>query len=73
VHAPRDPAWTADGVTAAEWQPVSPVTGKLDAFEWKVPVSAVALPAGGPGAALLTTGEPPPVPASKPATDQAAQ
>lgn len=41
VRAPRDPVWTADGVTAEEWEPVSPVTGRLDAFEWKVPVSAV--------------------------------
>ena len=38
VNAPRDPAWTADGVTSDHWQPVSPVTGKLDAFEWRVPV-----------------------------------
>jgi HemY protein len=42
VRAPRDPAWTADGMTADEWEPVSPVTGRLDGFEWKVPVSAVA-------------------------------
>jgi len=42
VRAPRDPVWTADGVTSDEWEPVSPITGKLDAFEWKVPVSAVA-------------------------------
>jgi HemY protein len=42
VRAPREPVWTADGITAEEWEPVSPVTGKLDAFEWKVPVSAVA-------------------------------
>lgn len=42
VRAPRDPVWTADGVTSDEWEPVSPVTGKLDAFEWKVPVSASA-------------------------------
>src|SRR5690606_20407661 len=42
VRAPRDPVWTADGITAEEWEPVSPVTGKLDAFEWKVPTSAVA-------------------------------
>ncbi|MEF2071599.1 heme biosynthesis protein HemY [Consotaella aegiceratis] len=38
VRAPRDPAWTADGVVADEWAPISPVTGRLDAFEWKVPV-----------------------------------
>lgn len=37
-HAQRDPAWTADGVVADTWAPVSPVTGQLDAFEWKVPV-----------------------------------
>src|SRR5690606_31812455 len=35
VRAPRDPTWTADGITLSEWQPVSPVTGKLDAFEWR--------------------------------------
>ncbi len=38
VTAPADPAWFADGVVAAEWEPISPVTGKLDAFAWKVPV-----------------------------------
>ena len=42
VHAPRDPVWTADGITADEWEPLSPVTGKLDAFEWRVPTSTVA-------------------------------
>ena len=42
VHAPRDPVWTADGITADEWEPLSPVTGRLDAFEWRVPTSAVA-------------------------------
>ncbi|MCD7058316.1 heme biosynthesis protein HemY [Pelagibacterium xiamenense] len=40
VNAPRDPTWTADGTTSDEWAPVSPVTGRLDAFEWKVPVTA---------------------------------
>lgn len=50
VRAPRDPAWTADGLISDEWEPVSPVTGKLDAFEWKVPVSVAAVrpPAAGP-------------------------
>jgi HemY protein len=42
-RAPRDPCWTADGITAPEWEPVSPVSGKLDAFEWRVPASAVAV------------------------------
>lgn len=48
LRAARDPAWTADGLVSDEWEPISPVTGKLDAFEWKVPVTsnsrAVALP-----------------------------
>lgn len=39
LKAPRDPAWTADGVTSPVWLPVSPVTGKLDAFQWRTPVS----------------------------------
>lgn len=38
VNAPRDPAWTADGIIADDWAPVSPVTGALDAFQWRVPV-----------------------------------
>jgi HemY protein len=38
VNAPRDPAWTADGVVADHWAPTSPVTGALDAFRWRVPV-----------------------------------
>ncbi|MCS6762253.1 MAG: heme biosynthesis protein HemY [Candidatus Devosia symbiotica] len=41
VRAPRDPAWTADGIVSDEWEPVSPVTGRLDAFEWKVPMIAI--------------------------------
>ncbi|MHA6299436.1 heme biosynthesis HemY N-terminal domain-containing protein [Devosia sp. CAU 1758] len=45
VRAPRDPAWTADGIVSDEWEPVSPVTGRLDAFEWKVPVASNARPA----------------------------
>jgi HemY protein len=38
VNAPRDPAWTADGVVADRWSAISPVTGALDAFRWRVPV-----------------------------------
>lgn len=37
LRSPRDPAWTADGVTSPTWLPVSPVSGRLDAFEWKAP------------------------------------
>jgi HemY protein len=38
VSAPRDAAWTADGVVSDRWAPISPVTGALDAFEWRVPI-----------------------------------
>lgn len=38
VRAPRDPAWVADGYESQNWAPASPVSGRLDAFEWKVPV-----------------------------------
>lgn len=44
VRAPRDPAWTADGYVSETWEPVSPVSGKIDAFEWKVPVEQLAGP-----------------------------
>jgi len=44
VHAPRDPAWTADGVVSEHWAAISPVTGELDAFEWKVAVEALEKP-----------------------------
>ncbi|KAA0698706.1 heme biosynthesis protein HemY [Neorhizobium sp. P12A] len=37
LRAPRDPAWVADGFVSDKWLPISPVTGKLDAFEWKSP------------------------------------
>ena len=39
LNAPRDPAWTADGLVSDKWLPVSPATGKLDAFVWKVPLA----------------------------------
>ncbi len=39
VKAPRDEAWIADGHLSEEWLPFSPVTGEIDAFEWKIPVA----------------------------------
>ncbi|MCE1235378.1 MAG: heme biosynthesis protein HemY [Hyphomicrobiales bacterium] len=42
VHAPRDPAWVADGFVTDRWSAVSPISGRLDAFEWKVPPEDVA-------------------------------
>src|SRR5262245_17992816 len=41
VNAPRDPAWTADGIVSEQWAPTSPVTGVLDAFRWRVPVEPI--------------------------------
>jgi len=41
VRALHDPVWTADGYVSDHWRPVSPVTGRLDAFQWQVPVSAL--------------------------------
>lgn len=38
ARAPRDPVWMADGVAAANWAPVSPVNGRLDAFVWQKPL-----------------------------------
>ena len=35
LRAPRDPEWVADGQVSPHWLPLSPVSGKLDAFEWK--------------------------------------
>jgi HemY protein len=41
LTAARDPVWTADGYVSDRWLPVSPVTGRLDAFRWKVPVADI--------------------------------
>ncbi|MGD9913452.1 MAG: heme biosynthesis protein HemY [Rhizobiaceae bacterium] len=63
VRAPRDPAWVADGYESATWAPASPVTGQLDAFEWKVPVERL-------GALIGPEEDPvalPPTPLPKPA------
>jgi HemY protein len=44
VRAPRDPVWTADGMILDKWAPASPVTGRIDAVEWKVPVAELEAP-----------------------------
>lgn len=41
LRAPRDRAWIADGYVSDRWLPVSPVTGAVDAFEWKAPMDAI--------------------------------
>ena len=44
VRALHDPVWTADGYVSASWRPVSPVSGRIDAFQWQTPLAA--LPSG---------------------------
>lgn len=83
LKAPQDKAWVADGIVSAEWQPVSPVTGKLDAFQWTSPGSAIeeegdliedslfeapVLPAAVPAADPAPAQSPEPVPAAGDAT-----
>src|ERR1700716_2810450 len=41
VRARHDPVWTADGYVSDRWRPVSPVTGRLGAFQWQTPLAAV--------------------------------
>jgi HemY protein len=48
VRALHDPVWTADGYVSDRWRPVSPVSGRLDAFQWQMPLAA--LPSDGSGA-----------------------
>ncbi|RUP00045.1 heme biosynthesis HemY N-terminal domain-containing protein [Hyphomicrobium sp.] len=38
MSAARDPVWMADGVISDHWEATSPVDGRLDAFQWRVPV-----------------------------------
>jgi HemY protein len=39
LNATPDPQWTADGYVSHRWLPVSPVSGRIDAFEWRVPLT----------------------------------
>ena len=41
VRARHDPVWTADGYVSDKWRPVSPVSGRLDAFQWQTPLAAL--------------------------------
>ena len=44
LSAARDPVWTADGIVSERWLPMSPVSGRLDAFEWKAPLAELEAP-----------------------------
>ena len=78
VRAPRDPLWTADGYTSERWAPVSPITGALDAFEWKVPVESLGAPDADlaahddAGMAIFEQVSPEPLPPVAPALDEPA-
>jgi HemY protein len=41
VRALHDPVWTADGYVSTSWRPVSPVSGRIDAFQWQAPLAAL--------------------------------
>jgi HemY protein len=66
-RAPRDAAWVADGFWSENWAPVSPVTGKLDAFRWQQPKEGLTGPIEAPPPAY----EPPPPPAPPLAVESA--
>ena len=64
-NAAPDPQWTADGHVTDRWLPVSPVTGRLDAFEWRVPLTgSIAAPVIEPLPPIA------PVPSPGPAIEQ---
>ena len=66
VHATPDPTWTADGHVSDRWLPASP-SGRLDAFEWRVPLTgALAAPVVEPLPPIA------PVPPPQPAIELAA-
>jgi HemY protein len=58
THAPRDKAWIADGIVSETWSPVSPVSGRLDAFVWDTPPEVI----GAPNTRALLFEEPEPEP-----------
>ena len=82
VRALHDPVWTTDGYVSDRWRPVSPVTGRLDAFKWQTPLAALpsdkhaTVEASPFEQAMLAPSrhdEPPPEPPAEAATPPAAQ
>lgn len=75
VRAAHDPVWTADGYVSDRWRPVSPVTGRLDAFQWQTPLAALPSDSGAhdfdPTLAVPPEAAPPVVEAIAPPGDQA--
>lgn len=72
LRAPRDPAWVADGFVSERWLPLSPITGRIDAFEWKVPFGQLEGPVEeGSAVAHRAITTLPPVAAQKPVSKPA--
>jgi HemY protein len=82
LQATRDPTWTADGLVSAKWMPASPISGRIDAFEWRIPIADLApqgpviehdqgRPAAAPAAAV-TAAPAAPAPAAATPADRAA-
>jgi HemY protein len=63
VRALHDPVWTADGYVSDHWRPVSPVTGRLDAFQWQTPLAA--LPSSRPALVEAELADPAPAEAQR--------
>jgi HemY protein len=55
LHAAPDPTWTADGHVSERWLAASP-SGRLDAFEWRVPLAEIPKPAMSPEASPAAAG-----------------
>lgn len=77
LQATRDPTWTADGLVSAKWMPASPISGRIDAFEWRIPIADLA-PQGpviehdqGRAAPAASVTAAPVEPAGKPAAEAA--
>lgn len=70
LRAPRDPAWVADGIVSERWRPVSPVTGRIDAFEWKIPFGQIEGPVEEGNPSDKAIAELPPVAEHQPGTMQ---
>jgi len=71
MRASGDPFWTADGVVSERWLPVSP-NGRLDGFEWKVPLAEIGVTRAvievtAPPADMPARPEPAAAPENKPA------
>ncbi|ACL59338.1 heme biosynthesis protein HemY [Methylobacterium nodulans] len=70
AHAPRDPAWCADGIVSDRWAPVSPVSGRLDAFVWQTPPELLGRSSREVPPEEKEVSEPGPLPAPGPAVKE---